>query len=284
MKISVSMLSAYLYCPRMLFLQKILALEEPPKESLVLGSIRHEAFDLINKKEESVVKGVKEPIDFNYLLNIHKELHSSILKTVVIRKKAELREANLGMAEAFESSWASVSHESETRASVIFDFVQKHNLFGNELWEKLTPKISSEFRIESDLMPLKGIIDQVYIYGSQYVPYELKTGKAPRDGVWPGHKIQLGAYAMMLEEKFKIPVKEGFVYYLDSKEKRHIAVNPFLKDEIANLVKEVMELIENKALPKLCENKAKCRACSFKGVCYNEELLAMHMREADLEI
>ena len=48
MKISVSMLSTYLYCPRKLFLQKILMVEEPPKESLVMGSIRHEVYDYIN--------------------------------------------------------------------------------------------------------------------------------------------------------------------------------------------------------------------------------------------
>ena len=55
MKISVSMLSTYLYCPRMLFLQKVLAVEEPPKESIVLGSLRHEIYDFINKSEQKIV-------------------------------------------------------------------------------------------------------------------------------------------------------------------------------------------------------------------------------------
>ena len=49
MKISVSMLSSYIYCPRKLFLQKVLAVEEPPKESLVLGTLRHEIYDFINQ-------------------------------------------------------------------------------------------------------------------------------------------------------------------------------------------------------------------------------------------
>ena len=63
MKLSVSMLSTYLYCPRMLFLQKVLELEEAPKEALILGSIRHETYDLVNKNEENlVVKISKSPL------------------------------------------------------------------------------------------------------------------------------------------------------------------------------------------------------------------------------
>ena len=58
MKISVSMLSSYLYCPRKLFLQQVLAVEEPPKESLVLGSLRHEIYDFINQSEEKIVTSI----------------------------------------------------------------------------------------------------------------------------------------------------------------------------------------------------------------------------------
>jgi len=58
MKISVSTLSAYIYCSRKLFLQRVLALEEPPKESLVLGTLRHEIYDFINLSEERIVKSI----------------------------------------------------------------------------------------------------------------------------------------------------------------------------------------------------------------------------------
>lgn len=60
MKIPVSLLSTYLYCPRKLFLQEVLLLEEPPKDIVVMGSIRHETHDLINKKEEEIVTSIKK--------------------------------------------------------------------------------------------------------------------------------------------------------------------------------------------------------------------------------
>ena len=102
--------------------------------------------------------------------------------------------------------------------------------------------------------------------------------------MWPGHRIQIGAYALLLEEKFKIPVEEGFVHYLDGKEKRHISINPFLKDDVKRLVREVNELIENKNLPDYCNNKNKCSSCGLNSICYNDEELSVHLKKAEIEI
>jgi len=195
------MLSTYLYCPRLLFLQKVLEIEEIPKEALVLGSIRHETFDLVNKNEENLVKGIKKKEDSNYLMQLYKQSYSKFLREIIIKNKRRLKEVNANLLESFKKNWPSLQEEAETRALNIFNFIEKYNLYGKELWEKLIPKIQSEFRVESDALQLKGIVDQIYQYEDYYVPIELKTGRAPKDGVWPGHKIQIGAYALMLEEK-----------------------------------------------------------------------------------
>ncbi len=268
------MLSTYLYCPRMLFLQKVLEVEEVPKEALVLGSVRHETFDTVNKNEENLIVGIKKAVDFGYLMQLYKQNYSKLLREIIIRNKSRLREVDVKLLEAFKRNWPNLQEEAETRAKNIFNFIEKHNIYGKELWEKLIPKIQSEFRIESDILQLKGIIDQVHVYEDNYIPIELKTGKSPRDGVWPGHRIQIGAYALLLEEKFNIPIKEGFIHYLDAKEKRRIAINPFLKEEIKNIVKDVQELIKNKDLPNQCNNENKCKACSLNTTCYNEEELS----------
>ena len=139
------------------------------------------------------------------------------------------------------------------------------------MWAKLTPKIISELRIDSEELKLKGIIDQVHVYDDDYVPFELKTGRTPTDGVWPSHRIQIAAYSLLLQEKFKKPVKEGFVYYLDTKSRRQIVMNPFIKEEVKQIVNEVISLLENKNLPDFCNNENKCRKCGLKQTCYNEE-------------
>ncbi|MBW2977168.1 CRISPR-associated protein Cas4, partial [Candidatus Woesearchaeota archaeon] len=112
-----------------------------------------------------------------------------------------------------------------------------------------------------------------------YVPIELKTGKMPKEGTWPGHRVQIAAYAMLLEEKFKTQVKEGFVYYLDAKETRHIAINPFMKAEIISLIKEVQETLKKHYIPDYCENKNKCSKCGLRQSCCNSEQLSALLSE-----
>ena len=271
MKISVSMLSAYLFCSRKLFLQQVLALKEPPKESTILGSLRHELYDFINRSEEKIVTTIKEKIQYNELITTYKSFYSKALREKIIKNKSRIKEVNLDIVDVFKKTWPLILDEAEIRAKNIFDFIQKYNVYGQELWEKLTPKIISEIWVDSDKLQLKGIIDKVEIYENGYVPIELKTGKMPKEGVWPGHKVQIAAYSMLIEEKFKTEVKEGFVNYLDAKQTRHIAINPFMRQEILDLVKEVQEILKSHDLPNYCKNKNKCVNCGLRETCYNEE-------------
>src|SRR3989344_4431069 len=234
MKISVSLLSSYLYCSRKLFLEKVLLLKEPPKESLVLGSIRHETYDNINKAEELIVTSIAKKTPLAGLEVMYRQKYLQILRQAIANNRQRLEDVNLSMLDAYRRS-------------------------------------SAFIRVESETLRLKGIIDQVHVYNGEYVPFELKTGRAPNDGVWPSHRVQLAAYSLLLQEHFKKPIKEGFVVYLDTKEKRHIAVNPYMKEEVTQIVNDILALLESRELPDFCHNENKCRKCGLKSTCYNEE-------------
>ena len=271
MKISVSLLSSYLYCSRKLFLEKVLLLEEPPKESLVMGSIRHETYDNINKKEQEIVTSITKKATLEKIQEVYRKEYLKLLRKAIANNKKRLNEVNLNMLDAYKKSFPFIMEESGMRATNIFIFIEENNVFGEELWQKLTPKIISELRIESDELKLKGVIDQVHVYDNEYIPFELKTGRTPQDGVWPSHRIQIAAYSLLLKEKFNKQIKEGFVVYLDTKEKRHIAFNSFMKEEVKQIVNDILELLESKELPDFCDNENKCRKCGLKQTCYNEE-------------
>ena len=271
MKISVSLLSTYLYCSRKLFLEKVLLLEEPPKESIVMGSIRHETYDNINKKEEEIVTSITKRMDLEDIKALYKQKYLQILRKEVANNKKRLEEVNINMLDAYKKSFSFIIEESGMRANNIFSFIEANKVFGKELWEKLTPKIISELRVDSDELKLRGIIDQVHVYDNAYVPFELKTGRTPSDGVWPNHRIQIAAYSLLLQEHFNKPIKEAFVVYLDSKEKRHIAINPFMREEVKQIVDKIIALLESKELPDYCDNENKCRKCGLRQTCYNEE-------------
>src|SRR3989338_2266437 len=255
--LSVTHLSSYMYCPRKLYLQRVLGLYEPIKEALVKGTIRHKVYENINLADQELVKSIKKLIELEELKGKYHQRYREILLDVIKEHKDELKKFDLKPEDLFKNVWPLILAESETRANTIHNFITKHNIFGDELWAKLIPKIESELRIESEKLGLKGVIDQIEIYESGFVPIELKTGKSPNEGVWPGHRIQLVAYALLMEDKFNTEIKEGFVHYLDSKERRHITINPFMKIEIKELVSKVNGLLSSEEIPGFENNQNK---------------------------
>ncbi len=267
------MLSTYLYCSRKLYLQEVLKLEEPEREDAVIGSIRHETYDLINKNEMKIVTSIQRKVPREELQDLYKEYYSEHLRNAIRANKDRLRTLVINSGEIFKRLWPLVLEESITRANSIFDFIETHLIFGDKLWEMLTPKIVSEFKIISAKLELKGIIDQVEHWQTGLVPIEIKTGNAPLEGIWSGHKIQLIAYAMLLEDYYSKPVKEGFVVYLGSKEKRHLAINPFMRYELKELIGQVKTVLTSKELPDFTTSKKKCEKCGLRDRCYNKEFM-----------
>src|SRR3989344_6128796 len=105
MKISVSLLSAYLYCSRKLFLEEVLLLEEPPKESLVMGSIRHEAYDKMNKAEEGIVTSIMQRMKLEEIKSLYRQKYLKILRKAIANNRNRLREVNLNMLMPIEKAF-----------------------------------------------------------------------------------------------------------------------------------------------------------------------------------
>ena len=277
--LSVSALTSFLYCQRKLYLQNVLGFYEPIKEPTIKGTIRHGVYEQINNIEESIVTSITKRSTKEELFNKYKTAHSEILINTIRKYKEELKKLELKPNEIFKQTWPLIMEESITRAKNIWEFMQTHLVYGKELWEKLTPKIKSEFRIESEKLSLRGIIDQIEIYTNGYVPVELKTGQCPKEGVWPNHKIQIAAYAMLLEDIYKAEIKEGFIAYLDAKQRRHVPINPFLKQEILELMEKTKSLLESREIPQKADNLNKCKSCGLKERCYDEKMLEKRQKE-----
>jgi len=270
--LSVTALTSYLYCPRKLYLTKVLGFIEPPREATIIGSLRHDIYDKINKMEKSIVLSIKDQ-NINTIQNHYKQKYSLTVRESIIKFKPSLKDVNLDLGETFKTIWPFMEKEYKFRSQNICEFIKENNLLGEQLWEKLTPKIESEVRVESQKLELMGVIDRVEIYKGNIIPAELKTGKAPTDTLWEGHRIQLAAYMLLLEEKYGLEVKGGYIHYLNEDIKYDVIMNPFLKQDILALIKKVKETLDSSEIPEPIHSENKCNACSLKGECQNKVLL-----------
>jgi CRISPR-associated protein Cas4 len=266
MNISVTFLTAYMYCKRKFFLEKIAGISEPPKDVVVKGSIKHDVFDLVNKQERGIVLSISSD-DFEETLQKYRNNYAKNLRNIVMIYKEQLKKLDLKLSEVYNELWPLFLEEAESRAKNVHDFLKKHKVFGRELWDKLTPKIESEVFVQSDELQLKGKIDRIEVFENSAIPVELKTGSAPKEGLWEEHMIQLGAYMMLLEMMGKkTPV--GKVKYIKENITRELHMNPFLQEEIKKLVKEVQDFLEKKTLPDFSKNRAKCEKCGLREDCF----------------
>ncbi|MBD3304672.1 CRISPR-associated protein Cas4 [Candidatus Woesearchaeota archaeon] len=270
--LAVTSLTTYLFCPRKLFLEKVMGYEEIPRALLVKGLIKHKVFDEMNRYEADLVSSFQKGITKDQIFDKYFALYSDILRRAILNSRKQLRLAKLLPVSAFKQFQPVFRQESEARAETIFNFIREKNVFGVELWENLTPKIKSEYKITAEGVGISGKVDQVLVYPGSVVPIEIKSGRAPKEGAWDNHKVQLAAYALLLENVFKISIPAGFVKYVDENAFRRIEINAFLKDQVKDMIKRVNDLLKSRQLPKKVTNIKKCEKCGLKNICYSEEI------------
>jgi CRISPR-associated exonuclease Cas4 len=252
MFVSATDLSSYIFCPRKLYMRKVLKIVEPPTRAMVLGTIRHSTYENLNKIDEPVVRQLNKEHSKNEVVSLFKNEYLKALRGTILHHREQLRGVGLAPGDVFVDVWPFIYGEAVSRAHEVYSFAKSARIYGEELWRELVPKVISEYHVKSESLQLKGVIDRIEIRDNTYIPYELKTGSAPREGVWPAHKIQVAAYAMLLQDAFNTAVKEGFVRYLDLRQTRHISMNPFIEIEVRELIKKVQLLIESGELPDSC--------------------------------
>jgi CRISPR-associated protein Cas4 len=261
--VSVTDLSAYNWCQRGLYLRKVHKLREPAKPIMVLGSVRHKVYDEINKKEEMLVKQVTSGMQRTDAVSLFSSAYTALVNKSVLGFGRQLGDMGLDSEKVREEITPVFVQEAMQRADEILSFATAKKVFGDELWEALTPKVMTEVRVTSGILRLKGVVDRIEVYGKEYVPVEIKTGRAPATGVWPDHRMQVAAYMLLLKEKFGARITEGLVKYVAAGQTRQIVMNPFMEYEVNGAVNKVFSLLEQEDVPGYCNRKEHCGVCSL---------------------
>lgn len=262
--LSVTTLADYLYCPRKIYLRYVLKFVPVARGPVVKGKIKHDVFDSINKTEENLILNIKPP-DMSNLDIIYKQVYRDLLAKSISKFEGDIKKADLDKEDVFNDSLRKFLDEASYRARTLFEIIQRTGLFGKDLLNALPVKHESELFLSSSRLQLRGIIDRVEIMEDNYIPVELKTGSMPKGGVWPGHRIQLASYILLLGEKFKSD--HGFIEYLDHNVRRKIVMNPFLENEVKDIISKVFNVLESDSVPEVCKNLNKCKACNFRNKC-----------------
>lgn len=130
--------------------------------------------------------------------------------------------------------------------------------------------------LESVSLGLKGKVDCVRTSNGRLLPYEYKKGHASKDKqgnyrAWRSDEIQIGAYAMLLEENMGQVIEEGRIYYGADHRTIVIPIDETLRNGVKVALEKAQKLRESTERPSIANNERLCARCSLAPVCLPEE-------------
>ncbi len=137
--------------------------------------------------------------------------------------------------------------------------------------------------LTSEALGLTGKVDCVRRRDGAYVPYEHKRGRAARGETpgadasgspqaWPSDRLQLIAYAVLLEENFGQVIPEGRIRYHADNVTVRVPIDDAARAELAEALATARRLREAVERPPIAENERLCRHCSLAPICLPEEV------------
>ncbi|MEA3283156.1 MAG: CRISPR-associated protein Cas4 [Euryarchaeota archaeon] len=141
----------------------------------------------------------------------------------------------------------------------------------DELIARITP-CAVEYAIYSDALGLAGSPDKLVRVGDRVLPYMIRTGDKPENGVWKPDRLQITAYAMLVEERFGSVVEHGFVEYVRFFDMREVVIRSRDRRRVLELRNRV-RMIKGGRMPDRPQD-APCKLCAFAEDCVAKRSLA----------
>jgi len=120
-------------------------------------------------------------------------------------------------------------------------------------------------KLESPRLGLYGVLDMMITSSTgEIYPVEFKHGIS-KQGLH--QKYQLAAYAMLLEDMFRKPVKYGFLYLIPIKAVVPLEITCSMREHIKKVLSAIRNIIARERIPDYIRSSQRCRDCEFCNYC-----------------
>ncbi len=126
--------------------------------------------------------------------------------------------------------------------------------------------------LQSERFGLTGSPDKLIKLNDEIIPSIIKTGGMPENGVWQSDRLQLTAYAVLVEEKYNSVVGHGFVEYARFGKVREAKIKRSERRKVLQ-IRDRIKKIQEGFMPERPKD-APCEHCGFKEMCEVKSTLA----------
>jgi CRISPR-associated exonuclease Cas4 len=118
--------------------------------------------------------------------------------------------------------------------------------------------------LHSVALGLSGKLDLLVVTQNGSYPVDFKDTEG---GVRYNHRVQLAAYALLVEENLALPVPVAFIYLIPSRQLVTVTIGVKERDEVMRAAAEMRGVIEQETIPEATPVRARCVACEFRNYC-----------------
>ena len=118
--------------------------------------------------------------------------------------------------------------------------------------------------LHSATLQLAGKLDLLIVTGDAAYPVDFKDTEG---GVRYNHRIQLAAYAMIVEESLGVPVPAGFIYLVPRRQLVRVGLGGEERTALTRALGEMRRVIQHEEMPEPTPVRARCTACEFRNYC-----------------
>jgi RecB family exonuclease len=179
--------------------------------------------------------------------------------------KDELKEVDKDLFEAVKSDFVHSIESPEwlSKLKTEDEFAELERSYGYE----------REHTMVSEKLSMVGSVDKLIKTEAEVIPCVIKTGRCPEYGVWRSDRMQLAAYAMLIEDEFGTTVQRGFVEYINMRTAEIRESHIKKRDRaLAFQILKYVKKIKGGVYPEKGAN-APCDSCSFVEMCDTRKTL-----------
>lgn len=119
--------------------------------------------------------------------------------------------------------------------------------------------------LQSARLGLHGLLDMTISTASGEVyPVEFKHSVSKK-GLHL--KYQLAAYAMLLEDSLRKPVRYGFLYLIPTKTIVSVEITISMREHVKKALSAIRNIIAGEKIPGYIRSQQRCTDCEFKNYC-----------------
>ncbi len=116
----------------------------------------------------------------------------------------------------------------------------------------------------SESLGLRGILDELVTTPEGIaIPVDYKLANS----ISSNHKIQLTAYALLIEHCEHLQVEKGFIYLITTRKLIPVPITNKLRETTLKMIEDVQSIIRTEYMPSATLKQNQCTACEFRRFC-----------------